>query len=151
MTFRTRQSITIAEFNEKNAKDPEKFALSVLSISVAVKNTIIKEVTNVVGDFFERIEEIEKRKLELQKLPPSSVNAKRYVNVSYIENITKKPEASIKITFAFPINNLDADEKTHEVIDMIKMMDQSFESLKFQILKSSEAIIKPYMQKYFNV
>ena len=157
MTFRTRQSITIAEFNEKNAKDPEKFALSVLSISVAVKNTIIKEVTNVVGAFFERIEEIEKRQLKLfkepefQHNPPSSVNAKRYVNVSYIENITKKPEASIKITFAFPINNLDADEKTHEVIDMIKMMDQSFESLKFQILKSSEAIIKPYMQKYFNV
>lgn len=160
MTFTIRQPIIIAEFNGTNAKEPEKFETTIKAISLAVQNKIKLQVWNVIGSFFERIEAIEKRQLKLfkepefQHNPPSGDKARAYTEVSLTTNSEywkKPPTANIKLTFDLPINNLDSDEKTHEVIDMIKMMDQSFESLRSQILKASEEVMNPYMQKYFNV
>jgi hypothetical protein len=160
MTFTIRQPIIIAEFNGTNAKEPEKFETTIKAISLAVQNKIKLQVWDTIGSFFERIEAIEKRQLKLfkepefQHNPPSGDKSRAYTEVSLTTNSEywkKPPTANIKLTFDLPINNLDSDEKTHEVIDMIKMMDQSFESLRSQILKSSEEVMNPYMQKYFNV
>jgi len=163
MIFYIKQPIIIAEFNETNAKEPEKFETTIKDISLDVENKIELQVLNVIGSFLEKIEAIEKRQLnlfkepEFQNNPPSKNSIHRLLGeykwvslTTKIENWTTPKTANIQLTFEFPIYNLDNDEKTHEVIDMIKMMDKSFESLISQIFKVSEAVIKPYVYKYFN-
>lgn len=174
MTISLQQPITITEFKETEAKDPEKFETTVKSISLAVENKIKTEIKNTIASFFEKIEANEKKQLKLFNEPefqvkiPSPVNTKQYIDVSLQTNVdpytpirnhkgelqragwNKPPNANIKINFSLPVQHLDADEKTNEIIDMAKMMDQNFESLKSQILKVSNAILQPYILKYFN-
>ena len=175
MTFTTKKSITIAEFKETNAKQPEEFETTVNTISKLITNKLKLEIWNVIGAFFKKIEDYEKSQLKLFKEPefqiktPTSDNSRAYTDISLKTNIdpylpiknfkgepqrsdwNKPPTANIKLTFNLPINNLDSDDKTNEVIDMITMMDKSFESLKSQIIKTADTVIHPYMQKYFNV